>query len=227
MIDGNFIGSNIYLAIPIVFLAGIVASFGPCIMTTLPVIIGYMGNSNIKTKKKSLIYSLVFVLGMTITFVIIGIATSYLGMIFIAINKYVYVILSIILIISGLNLLGVINLKKNNNTCEVPKKPENLSLLKIFSLGLFSGLVATPCATPVLASVLAVIASSRDVFIGIILLVSFSLGHSLIIILAGVSQGLLNNIISSERYNNIGRILKIILAFIILGLGFILFYIGI
>lgn len=228
----QFMISNIYLAIPVAFAAGVISAFSPCILTTLPLVLGYMGNSRIQNKKRGLLYSLVFTAGLSLTFVILGIATALLGRVFAAYNRYIYVALSIIMIGSALNLLGVIGKNTEVNSCSIEdtdikgKKPVR-GLFGIFSLGLFGGFVSSPCATPVLAAILSFVAGTGNVAMGIGMLLAYSLGHSLLVIIAGVSVTGINAIVSNPKYLKAGKYMRNGLAVFILLAGFYLFYLGI
>lgn len=223
----QFMISNIYLAIPVAFAAGVISAFSPCILTTLPLVIGYMGNSKIQNKKRGLGYSLVFTAGLSATFVILGIATALLGRVFAAYNRYIYIALSMIMIASALNLLGVIGKKAEENSCSIEEKPPVKGLLGIFSLGLFGGFVSSPCATPVLAAILSFVAGTGNIAMGTGMLLAYSLGHSLLVIIAGVSVTSLNAIVSNPKYLKAGAYMRNALAVFILFAGFYLFYLGV
>ncbi len=223
----EFMISNIYLAIPVAFAAGIISAFSPCILTTLPLVIGYMGNSKIQNKKRGLIYSLVFTAGLSLTFVILGIATALIGKVFAAYNSYIYIALSVIMIISALNLLGVIGKSSKENSCSIEEKKPVKGLFGIFTLGLFGGFVSSPCATPVLAAILSFVAGTGNIPLGIGMLLAYSLGNSLLVIIAGVSVTSINAIISNPKYLNAGKYMKNGLAVFILLAGFYVFYLGI
>ncbi len=223
----EFMISNIYLAIPVAFAAGIISAFSPCILTTLPLVIGYMGNSKIQNKKRGLTYSLVFTAGLSLTFVILGIATAFIGKVFAAYNSYIYIVLSIIMIISALNLLGVIGKSAEENSCSIEEKKPVKGFFGIFTLGLFGGFVSSPCATPVLAAILSFVAGTGNIAVGIGMLLAYSIGNSLLVIIAGVSVTSINAIVSNPKYLNAGKYMKNALAIFILFAGFYVFYLGI
>ena len=102
-----------------------------------------------------------------------------------------------------------------------------LQFRDVFFLGILSGILASPCATPIMAAIIAFIAASGNLVIGMIMLLMYSLGHSVLIILAGTSFGLVEKIAYSENGKKIGRVLKNILGTIIILVGLYLFYLGV
>lgn len=219
----SVISNNIFLAIILSFFAGVVASFSPCTLSSIPLLIGYVQGSD---NKKAFKYSLIFSIGLGITFTVIGLLTALIGKAFLGAGKFWYIILAFIMIGSGLQVLDVINLfGDKKDACKITKRREGI--LDAFFLGILSGILASPCATPIMAAIIAFIAASGNLVIGMIMLLMYSLGHSVLIILAGTSFGLVEKIAYSENGKKIGRVLKNILGTIIILVGLYLFYLGV
>ncbi|WP_283689649.1 cytochrome c biogenesis CcdA family protein [Clostridium perfringens] len=222
----SVISNNIFLAIILSFFAGVVASFSPCTLSSIPLLIGYVQGSEVKDNKKAFKYSLIFSIGLGITFTVIGLLTALIGKAFLGAGKFWYIILAFIMIGSGLQVLDVINLfGDKKEACKITKRREGI--LDVFFLGILSGILSSPCATPIMAAIIAFIAASGNLVIGMIMLLMYSLGHSVLIILAGTSFGLVEKIAYSENGKKIGRVLKNILGTIIILVGLYLFYLGV
>ncbi|NGU51942.1 cytochrome c biogenesis protein CcdA [Clostridium perfringens] len=222
----SVISNNIFLAIILSFFAGVVASFSPCTLSSIPLLIGYVQGSEVKDNKKAFKCSLIFSIGLGITFTVIGLLTALIGKAFLGAGKFWYIILAFIMIGSGLQVLDVINLfGDKKEACKITKRREGI--LEAFFLGILSGILASPCATPIMAAIIAFIAASCNLVIGMIMLLMYSLGHSVLIILAGTSFGLVEKIAYSEKGKKIGRVLKNILGTIIILVGLYLFYLGV
>lgn len=219
------IQSNLALALPVAFLAGVISSFGPCILTTLPLVVGYMGSSDIDNKKKGIRYAAAFTVGLSITFVILGIVTAFLGMVLLKYSKILSIILALIMIFSALYMLGVFNFNKPQNVCSIKEEPKVKGILGIFLLGMFGGFASTPCATPVLAAILSFVTASRNIGLGVLMLLSYSLGHSVLYFVAGISMSSVNKLIMSPKYMQYGKYLRNALAVFVLGAGMYLFYV--
>jgi len=94
------------------------------------------------------------------------------------------------------------------------------------AMGVLGGLFSSPCATPVLIALLAVVARSGNPVWGIFLLLLYSIGHSVIVIVAGTFMGLTGKIANSGRYGLFAKAVNILLGFIILLAGLFLVYTG-
>lgn len=217
-----FLSDNIWLAVITAFLAGIVSSFSPCVLSTIPLIVGYVGGYAGKDKKLAYRYSLIFCLGIIITFVLLGIASALLGKLFTGAGRWWYIILGAIMLLVGLQLIGVIEF--GNNSCRVPNRRKGIA--GAFFLGILGGILSSPCSTPILAAILAFVASKGNILLGVIMLFLYSLGHCILVFMAGTSIGLVENISNSDKTKRIGRILKLVLAGIIFIAGFYLLYLG-
>lgn len=218
----SFLSNNIWFAIITAFLAGIVSSFSPCILSTIPLIIGYVGGYAKKDSKLAYKYSLIFCIGIIVTFTLLGAASALLGKLFTGAGRWWYIVLGAIMLIIGLQLIGVIEF--GNNACKMPNKRKGL--VGAFFLGILGGILSSPCSTPILAAILAFVASRGNILLGIVMLLLYSIGHCVLIFMAGTSIGLVEAISSSSKTQRVGRVLKIVLAIIIFIAGFYLLYLG-
>ena len=104
---------------------------------------------------------------------------------------------SILATAMGLNLLNLLNFNlpslDTDDTFDSYAPP-----VQAFLLGGSSALLASPCSTPVLASILGFLSTSGDLFLGAGLLFSYSLGYSTPVLLAGIFSGLVTQFISSR-----------------------------
>jgi len=128
----------------------------------LPVMLGYIGGLEKPTKTKGFITSVSFVLGLAVTFAILGIVASLLGKAFGQIGPAWLYIIGFFSIIMGLQLIGVINI----NLPGLKAMPEKKGgVLGSFGVGLLFGLVASPCATPVLAVLMTYVAGQGNIMV--------------------------------------------------------------
>lgn len=217
---GGLLNQNIFVAIIITLLGGIVASFSPCCLSTLPLIIGYVGNDS---SKKGLKYSIFFSLGIIVTFTLLGILTVKLGTSFRVLGSLWYYILAIILIYVTLQLFDVIK-SKNKEYCPRPKLRRGV--IGAFFLGILGGVFDSPCSTPILVVILTYISNQGNILLGALLMAVYSLGHCILIIIAGTSLDVVNKLSSNQKYMKIGQILKIIFGIITLLMALYLLYIA-
>ena len=187
------------LAFVAVFLGGIISAASPCVLAAIPLVIGYVGGYSEGNRKKAALYSLVFVLGLSITFTLLGAAASVMGQFLGFMGRWLYLGLAIIAILMGLQLMGIISIPLPFQKTRTVKTK---GLLGAFLLGMLTGTVSSPCATPVLAVILAYVSTQGDMMYGGSLLFVYALGHCALIFIAGLSVGLTESIISSRGAKN-------------------------
>jgi len=187
------------LAFVAVFAGGLVSASSPCVLAAIPLIIGYVGGYSEGNRKKAALYSSVFVLGLSITFTLLGAAASAMGQFLGFMGQWLYIGLAVIAILMGLQLMGLLNIPLPfQNTRAVRTK----GLWGALLLGLLTGTVSSPCATPVLAVILAYVSTKGDMLYGGSLLFAYAVGHCALIFLAGLSVGLTESIIKSKGVKN-------------------------
>jgi cytochrome c-type biogenesis protein len=187
------------LAFIAVFIGGLISAASPCVLAAIPLIIGYVGGYSEGNKKKAALFSLVFILGLSITFTLLGAAASVMGQLLGFMGRWLYVGLAVIAILMGLQLLGAVSIPLPfQKTREVKTK----GLLGAFLLGMLTGTVSSPCATPVLAVILAYVSTQGDVGYGGSLLFVYAIGHCSLIFIAGLSVGLTGSLVSSRGVKN-------------------------
>ncbi len=187
------------LAFLAVFIGGLISAASPCVLAAIPLIIGYVGGYSEGDKKKAALYSLVFILGLSITFTVLGAAASAMGSFLSFAGRWLYIGLALVAVVMGLQLMGLISVPLPfQNT----RKVRSRGLWGAFLLGLLTGTVSSPCATPVLAVILAYVSTQGDILYGGSLLFVYAVGHCALIFVAGLSVGLTESIVSSKGVRN-------------------------
>ncbi len=205
------------------FLGGVGMSLTPCVYPLIPITVGYIGVSSSGSKFKGFLLSLVYVTGIAITYSILGLFASLTGTIFGRIGSHpvTYLLVGIVIIVFGLSLsdLWVINLPRTIKPAALKKR----GYLSVFFLGLSSGLVVSPCLTPVLGAILLHLATKKNFIYGAALLFSFAYGMGLILILAGTFSALLVNLPRSGKWM---LYIKKAFSFILIAAGIYFIYTG-
>jgi cytochrome c biogenesis protein CcdA len=217
------LSENPFLAYFGVFLGGILSSTSPCVLATIPLVIGYVGGYSEGDRRKALLYSLTFILGLSITFTILGAIASFLGGLFGLFSSAWYFIGGGIAVIIGLQLIGLFEW---NLPIPVHLQPKQRGILGALLLGFFFGIISSPCATPVLALILTFVASKGEVVYGTSLLFIYALGHCVLIFLAGTATGFVENFVKSKGISNMTAWGKRIGGSIVVFVGIYLFYLG-
>lgn len=219
---GEFIQNQSWIAFPACFLGGIVSSASPCVLAMIPLVIGYVGGYSEGSHKKAIQYSIVFTIGLTITFTVLGIIAGTMGRLFGDVGGFWYYVLPPVAILLGLYLLFSDKLNLNIGLSQrfMPKKK---ALLGAFLIGLFFGIVASPCATPVLAVILTFAATREDIAFSGGLLLAYALGHWVLILGAGISAGFAQRVLASRGISNFSTYSKKTGGVILIGVGIYLF----
>jgi cytochrome c-type biogenesis protein len=218
---GDIVQTQGWLAFPFCFLGGIISSASPCVLAMIPLIIGFVGGYAEGSQKKAIQYSLIFTLGLTITFTILGIIAGAMGTLFGSIGSFWKYIIPPVAILLGLQLFGVFKFNTSISDRFLPKKR---ALLGAFLMGLLFGIVASPCATPVLAVVLTYAATQQDIVYSGGLLLAYALGHWVLVFGAGISTGFAQRVVASKGISNFSNYSKKIAGVILIGVGIYLIY---
>lgn len=219
---GQLIGQNLWLAPLLALLAGVLTSFTPCALSSIPLVIAYVGGTVVEPKKAAKL-SLVFALGSAVTFTVLGVVAASIGYLIGVGAKWWYLVLGALMVLMALQTWGVVNLIPSTYLTGRTKRRGYLGALLT---GMLGGLFSSPCATPVLVALLAVAASSGSLLRGTMLLLLYGVGHGALAVLAGSSIGAVNKLTQSERYGALSRVLKIGMGVLILLIGLYLFYLG-
>lgn len=220
---GVAISNNFWLAPLLALLAGVLTSFTPCSLSSVPLVIGYVGGYAGDDVKKAVRYSLVFCLGTAITFTVLGTIASLMGKLVQGTGSWWFIILGVLMVLMALQTWEIINIIPQSTALS---KSTKKGYIGAAIAGLLAGLFASPCATPVLIVLLAMVAEKGSLIWGIVLLLFYSVGHSIIIVIAGSSVGFVKKLSSSEKYGKYNQIFKIIMGIVILLLAFYMFYLG-
>ncbi len=217
---GEIIQSQGWLAFPLCFLGGLISSASPCVLAMIPLVIGYVGGYAEGSQKKAVQYSIVFTIGLTITFTILGVIAGTMGRLFGDVGRFWNYALPVLAIVLGLQLLGVFNFNIGISQRLLPKKQ---ALIGALLIGLLFGIVASPCATPVLAVILTFAAIQQDVLYSGGLLLAYALGHWVLVLGAGISAGFAQRVLSSKGISNFSAYSKKGAGVILMGVGIYLF----
>ncbi|MTF40510.1 cytochrome c biogenesis protein CcdA [Cyanobacterium aponinum UTEX 3222] len=180
----------------IIFVTGLITSLTPCMLSMLPLTIAYIGGYETKGRLSSFLQSAYFALGLATTLALLGVFAALLGRVYGQIGTGLPIFVSAIAILMGLNLLEIVPLKFPNWDASNWVKDNFSNSLKSYLLGLTFGLIASPCSTPVLITLLAFVASSENIFLSSLLLVSYAIGYVFPLILAGTFTGTLKSLLN-------------------------------
>lgn len=218
---GLLLQNNPWLAVPAVFLGGVMTASNPCVLAMIPLMIGLVAGRNESGGfKKTFLFSLFFVLGLAVTFTALGLVSALLGRMFGDVGRFWKYALALICLVMGANLLGLFHFNFSAPSAARFKGRGNFGA---FLLGLLFGLVSMPCAVPILAVLLAFVAEKGNVAYGGLLLFVYALGHSLLILIAGTSMGAAKRLIESKGLKKTSAVLQKAAGVLIILVGVYLF----
>ncbi len=206
------------------YMGGVVATASPCILASIPLVIGFVGGYARGSKKQAFFYSLTFVLGLALIMSVLGAMAALMGTLFGQVGAYWYFVVAVILMLMGLQLSGLINLKLGGNAQRF--LPQRSGLIGALILGMLFGLVLAPCATPVLAVILTLAAVKGEVVYGSSLLFAYALGQGTLVILAGTFTGVIESFLQSKGAK-FGTIMQQVAGFLIFFVGAYIFFQGV
>lgn len=212
-----------WLAPVLALAAGILTSFTPCALSGIPLIVGYVGGTGQRDTRKAFWLSVTFAAGAAVTFTVLGVVASLAGKLIGTSASWWYIILGVLMVLMALQTWGIFEIIPSSYLVSKNKKK---GLIGAFIAGILGGVFSSPCATPVLVALLAIVAGKGNILWGILLLLLYSIGHGILAVAAGTSVGYVQKLLASKKYGRASTILKIIMGSLILIIGFYMFYLG-
>lgn len=204
----------------IAFTGGLLSSFLPCSLSSLPLVIGYVSGGRRDTRSAFRL-SLVFAIGMAVTYTVLATVALALGSLIGSTSRIWYMVLAVLTLLMSLQLSGLFTIIPASN---LQTRNTKRGYFGALVAGLLSGVFSSPCSTPVLVALLSIASVSGSVWISAFLLLCYSVGYSILSIVAGTFAGFVTKLSSSSVYGKAGKAVSIILAIALLMLSFYLFY---
>ena len=172
----------------IAFGAGLISFLSPCVLPLIPGYVSYISGQSLQeileSKKTNFFPLVLFCLGFSTVFVLLGASASLLGQALLQNSEVLRIIAGIIIVIFSFQLLGIINISYLNFEKRFDAK-ESRNILFPYVIGLAFGFGWTPCIGPILGSILALASIEETLSRAIILLISYSLGLAIPFVLSG------------------------------------------
>jgi cytochrome c-type biogenesis protein len=197
---GQYLQTSPWLAIVAVFVGGVLTASNPCVLAMIPLMMSFVAGRREEPPGvlRAFVFSLVFVLGLGLTFTLLGMVAALAGKLYGEVSSSWNWVVAAVCVVMGLHLTGLV-------TVPIPSlagrlQPRLRGLLGALVLGLLFGVVSAPCAAPILVVLLTYLAGSgASVPYGGLLLLVYALGHSVLILLAGTSMGAARTLIENKK----------------------------
>jgi len=205
------------LGLTLVFIGGVITSLGPCNVAMVPLIVGFVGGAGRLPRRRAFLLSLFFVIGLALTYMLLGIAAALIGGLIGGSSRWWYYLVAGVCFLIGLSMLGVVNFHLPMWFGGLRERVALKGMPGALVLGLVSGLVASQCATPVLAAILTYTMAEGEWIYGAVLLFVYALGRGVPIVLAGTFTGVLKQLQAFGRWE---KAIEITSGIVILLVGF-------
>lgn len=169
------------------FLEGIVTFISPCLLPMLPIYISYFaGEATDRPRHRALSNAITFVAGFTLIFILLGAFAGTLGSLLTSHKTIVNIVTGLVVIVFGLNFIGVFNIGLLNKTKRSQMEVKKHSLASSFLFGIVFSIGWTPCVGAFLGSALMMASQQGSAAKGILMLFVYSMGLGIPFIISAV-----------------------------------------
>lgn len=207
------------------FALGFLTSLTPCVYPVIPIIMGYIGSQAKGSKLKGFYLSLFFVLGLGIVYSLLGLFAAASGSMIGASfqNPIMVIVIASIFILMGLSLAGLFEIPVPSSiSARIQAGGYKSKIIGSLIIGGVAGIIAAPCAGPVLIAILSWISQTRNLLLGFLVMFVFSLGMGVIFVLVGTFTGIISSLPKSGKWmsgvKNTFAILLMVGGLLVLGL---------
>lgn len=190
------LSGNPALAVPLLFVGGVLTSFTPCIYPMIPITAAIVGgteaaSTRATTRWRPVGLTLTYVVGLAIVYSALGLFAGLTGTLFgsVSTNPWLYFIMANVLLVAALAMLDVLPIRVPS---VVLTRASSAGTAGRYSgalvMGAMSGLVAAPCSAPVMAAVLTWVTTTHSAALGFLYLFAFSLGMCTLLVAVGISS---------------------------------------
>jgi cytochrome c-type biogenesis protein len=216
------------VTIGLAFLAGLASFLSPCVFSLVPAYIGYLGGraagGEVTEGNRFITFThgLAFVLGFSLVFITLGVATSTLGRLLFDLRFILSKVGGIVVIIFGLHMIGVFRIKFLEYDTRVQQLPDRKwGYLSSALMGVFFSAGWAPCVGPVLGAILTLALNGGSVSSGVSLLSAYSAGLAIPFLIAALGVGWVS--VTLRKYGRVMHYVEVAMGVILVIIGFMLF----
>ncbi|MEL6127581.1 MAG: cytochrome c biogenesis protein CcdA [Pseudomonadota bacterium] len=191
----EFLEASTSVALMIALLAGVMSFLSPCVLPIVPPYLAYMAGStmdeitdeqDMRKRSAVILSALSFVLGLSTVFVILGLAASAVGQLFLQYQDIFAQVAGVVIVIFGLHFLGVFRIGILYREARVDAGDQGGSIFGAYVLGLAFAFGWTPCIGPILGSILSLAAQEASFVHGMMLMGVYAIGLGIPFLLAAI-----------------------------------------
>ncbi len=194
-VSHQLLNGNPLLALPALFLGGVLTSLTPCVYPMIPITAAIVGGQTAgepASRMRPVFLTLTYVAGLALVYSALGLFAGLTSTMFgsISTNPWLYFAMANLLVLAALSMLDVVSIRL---PAGIMTRAANLGtagrVSGAFAMGAMSGLVAAPCSAPVMVGVLAWVSTTHSAALGFLYLLAFSLGMCTLLVFVGLSTG--------------------------------------
>jgi cytochrome c-type biogenesis protein len=191
----QLLNGNPALALPALFLGGVLTSLTPCVYPMIPItaaIVGGQSAGQRASRLRPVLLTLTYVVGLAVVYSALGVFAGLTGTLFgsVSTNPWLYFAMANVLVLAALSMLDVVPIRL---PAGIMARAATVGTAGRFSgafiMGAMSGLVAAPCSAPVMAAVLTWVTVTHSAALGFLYLLTFSIGMCTLLVVVGLSTG--------------------------------------
>ena len=211
------------VTIGLAFVAGLASFLSPCVLPLVPAYISYLSGRALaetttgKQRSKALMHGLAFVLGFSLVFILLGVATSALGGLLYSVREWLARIGGVIVVIFGIHMTGIVRIPFLEYDIRPDAEIDSKGLLSSALMGVFFSAGWSPCVGPVLGAILTIALNGGSIAQGAVLLTAYSAGLAVPFLLAALSIDWVTVIL--QKYSRLSRIVEILMGITLIIVG--------
>lgn len=217
------------IGVGLAFLAGLASFLSPCVFALVPAYIGYLGGRTVASARGgqanqwvAFSHGVAFVLGFSMVFIALGVATSALGGLLYDSKVWLARIGGVVVIIFGLHMTGILRIPFLEYDLRPHSTPDRKrGYLASFLMGVFFSAGWAPCVGPILGAILTLSFSGGSVLQGVILLSAYSAGLAIPFLIASLEIGLVTTVL--QRYGKVMHYVEVGMGVVLIIVGVLLF----
>ncbi|HSG45587.1 MAG TPA: cytochrome c biogenesis protein CcdA [Anaerolineales bacterium] len=216
------------IGLGLAFLAGLASFLSPCVFALVPAYVGYLGGraaggeATESNRFTTFTHGLAFVLGFSLVFISLGVATASLGRVLFDLRTILAKVGGIVVIIFGLHMIGVFRIKFLEYDTRVQELPDRKwGYLSSGLMGVFFSAGWAPCVGPVLGAILTLSLNGGSISQGATLLTAYSAGLAIPFLLAALSVGWVTTTL--RKYGKLMHYVEIAMGVVLVIIGYMLF----
>lgn len=188
ILQEQFSQGRILFPLFVVMLSGFLTSLSPCVYPLIPITVGIFSNNKYSNKSQSFMAAFIYVMGMCVTYSLLGIIFSSFGIMFGSFmqSSFIQLLLALFLAWMSLFMWGLVDFNLPPYVINKLASINSKGYKGAFLMGLSAGFIAAPCTGPVLGFILALLAAGQNIYMAVIFMIFFSLGLGILFLFLGM-----------------------------------------